>query len=75
MADAAHAIISKPSRTFTGQFCVNDSLLYAEGVRDFEPYSVVPGVALVPDYFVPASNKAPPSVRLSTFRLYPLDDA
>ena len=74
MADAAHAIISKPSRAFTGQFCIDDSVLYAEGVRDFEAYSVVPGAALVPDYFVPASNSPPPGVRLSAFRLYPIDD-
>ncbi len=73
MADAAHAMISKPSRAFTGQLCIDDSVLYAEGVRDFEPYSVVPGAALVPDYFVPANNRAPPGVRLSAFRLYPLD--
>ena len=37
-------------------------------------YSVVPGAVLVPDYFVPASCSAPPGVRLSTFRMYPLDD-
>ena len=74
MADAAYAIISKPARSFTGHFCIDDSLLYAEGVRDFEPYSVVPGAALVPDYFVPESDPAPPGVRLSAFRLYPLDD-
>ena len=74
MADAAYAILSKPSREFTGQFCIDDSVLYAEGVRDFEPYSVVPGAELVPDYFVPASHSAPPGVRLSAFRMYPLDD-
>lgn len=75
MADAAHAIISKPSREFTGHFCIDDSVLYAEGVRDFQPYSMVPGAALVPDYFVPASNTPPPGVHLSAFRMYPLDDA
>lgn len=74
MADAAHTIITKPAREFTGQFCIDDSVLYANGVRDFEPYSVVPGAALVPDYFVPASHSAPPGVRLSAFRMYPLDD-
>lgn len=74
MVDAACATVSKPSRSFTGQFCIDDSLFYAEGVRVFEPYSVVPGAALVPDYFVPASNSAPPDMRLNTFRLYPLDD-
>ena len=70
MADAAYAIVSKPSREFTGNFCIDDSLLFDEGVRDFEQYSVVPGAELVPDYFVPADVAAPPGVKLSKFRLY-----
>jgi len=33
----------KPSREFTGQFCIDDKLLYASGVRaTFEPYRVDP---------------------------------
>ncbi len=70
MADAAYAIVSKPSREFTGNFCIDDSLLFDEGERDFEQYSVVPGSELVPDYFVPTDVAAPPGVKLSKFRLY-----
>ncbi len=70
MAEAACRIISKNSRTFTGNFCIDDTFLYDEGVRDFEQYSVVPGAALVPDYFIPRDSLPPPGVRLSKFRLY-----
>lgn len=73
MAEAAFRIITKPSTEFTGQFCIDDSFLYAEGVADLEQYSVVPGAELVPDYFVPESIPAPPGVKLSRFRLYDVD--
>ncbi len=62
MADAAHAIFLKPSREFTGHFCIDDKLLYAEGVRDFEPYRVDPSVQLMPDFFVPEDDVPPPGV-------------
>jgi len=42
MGDAAYVIFTKPSREFTGQFCIDDKVLYASGVRDFEPYRVDP---------------------------------
>ncbi|WP_062266238.1 SDR family oxidoreductase [Endozoicomonas arenosclerae] len=70
MADAAFAIVSKPSKEFTGHFCIDDTLLYEEGVRDLEQYSMVPGSALVPDYFVPENIPVPPGVKLSQPRLY-----
>ncbi|MEO6028631.1 MAG: NAD(P)-dependent oxidoreductase [Candidatus Binatia bacterium] len=54
MADAAHVILTKPSRAFTGNFCIDDVVLYESGVRDFSGYSVVPGTKnLQPDFFVP----------------------
>src|SRR5436305_1017894 len=62
MGDAAHAIFTKPSREFTGQFCIDDKVLYASGVRDFEPYRVDPNVALMSDFFVPDDDVAPPGV-------------
>src|SRR3979409_225635 len=40
MGDAAHMIFTKPSREFTGQFCIDDKVLYAGGGRDFEPSRV-----------------------------------
>lgn len=74
MADAAFAIANKDSGSFSGHFCIDDSFLYEhEGVTDFEHYSVQPGAALVPDYFVPDTIPAPPGVTLSEFRLYDID--
>jgi citronellol/citronellal dehydrogenase len=61
MADAAHAILSKPSREFSGNFCIDDLVLYAEGVRDFSAYAAVPGsTKFAPDFFVPADTPALP---------------
>jgi citronellol/citronellal dehydrogenase len=64
MADAAHAIFVKPSREFSGNFLIDDSFLYAEGVRDFEKYRVDPTRPLMPDFFVPASEPPPPGVKI-----------
>ncbi len=52
MADAAHAILCRPSREFTGNFCIDDEVLAAEGVTDFSKYQTVPGATLLPDFFV-----------------------
>ena len=52
MADAAYAIITRPSREFTGNFCVDDDILEDEGVTDFSTYSVDPSVQPAPDFFV-----------------------
>jgi citronellol/citronellal dehydrogenase len=62
MADAAYVIFTKPSRDFTGQFCIDDKVLYQSGVRDFEPYRVDPTVALMSDFFVPDDDVPPPGV-------------
>ena len=62
MADAAHAIFEKPSRAFTGQFVIDDTFLYAEGVRDFDRYRVDPTATLMPDFFVPEDSVPPPGV-------------
>ena len=52
MADAAHAIVTKPSREFTGNFCVDDEVLEAAGVADLSRYSIDPSVQPAPDFFV-----------------------
>ncbi len=38
VADAAHAILTKASRTFTGNFCIDEEVLRGEGVTDFSRY-------------------------------------
>jgi citronellol/citronellal dehydrogenase len=52
MGDAAHAILTKPSREFTGRFCIDDDVLAAEGVTDFRAYAMDPNAQLLPDYFI-----------------------
>jgi citronellol/citronellal dehydrogenase len=52
MADAAHAILTKPSREVTGNFFVDEDVLRGEGVTDFARYQVDPTAELIPDYFL-----------------------
>ncbi len=62
LADAAHLIFTKPARTFTGNFLIDDTFLYENGVRDFEKYRVDPSRKLFPDFFVPDDATPPPGV-------------
>ena len=60
MADAAHAILTKPSREFTGNFCIDDLVLWDAGVRDFSKYAAVPGTPdseMLPDFFLPDDTR------------------
>jgi citronellol/citronellal dehydrogenase len=52
MADAAYAILTKPSRAFSGNFCIDEDILRRAGVTDFAPYQAVPGAELLPDLFL-----------------------
>ena len=56
MGDAAYVILTKPSREFTGQFCIDDKLLYASGVRDFDRIDALVPLSL--DFFVPDDDRA-----------------
>lgn len=51
MADAAYAILTRPS-TFTGNFCLDEDTLRQSGVSDFTGYATVPGQPLLNDLFV-----------------------
>ncbi len=52
MADAAYAILTKPSREFTGNFCIDEAILRREGMTDFSQYQAVVGAELLPDLFL-----------------------
>lgn len=54
MADAAYAIITRPSRQCTGNFFIDDEVLREEGVADFSPYAVDPSQELALDFFLEA---------------------
>ena len=59
MGDAAYTILTKPSKEFTGNFCIDDTVLADNGVTDFSVYADVPFDQLAPDFFVPEDNEAP----------------
>src|SRR5690606_32931765 len=62
MADAAHVVLTSPARRFTGNFCIDDTLLAEHGVTDFDQYRVDPAADLVADFFVPDDSVAPASL-------------
>jgi len=54
MADAAYVILTRDSRNFTGNFCVDEAVLKEVGVKDFSSY-LAPGAtesSLMPDFFL-----------------------
>jgi citronellol/citronellal dehydrogenase len=52
MGDAAHWILTRPSREFTGNFCIDDETMAKAGKTDLSEYAVTPGAPLFPDFFV-----------------------
>lgn len=52
MADAAHAILTRPHQDFTGRFCIDDAVLAEQGITDFSKYSSAPESELLPDPFI-----------------------
>src|ERR1700730_14206813 len=65
LADAAYLIFQKPSKSFSGQFLIDDTFLAGEGATDFDRYRADPSQPLSPDFFVPDNNKPPPGVSLA----------
>ncbi len=65
LADAAHIILTRSARECTGNFFIDDVLLYDAGVRDFDQYRMDPTQHLLPDFFVPADTPVPPGVSMS----------
>lgn len=65
MADAAYVILTKPSKEFSGNFCIDDTLLAENGVSDFSVYADVPFDQLAPDFFVPEDMPPPEAAKKS----------
>ena len=62
LADAARVIFLKDARTFTGNFLIDDTFLFDNGVKDFDRYRVDPSVDLALDFFVPDDSIPPISL-------------
>lgn len=54
VADAAHAILTKDAKSFTGNFCIDEQILREIGTQDFTRYAVNPEARLQKDLFLPA---------------------
>jgi citronellol/citronellal dehydrogenase len=52
IADAAFAIVTRDSRSVTGNFFIDEEVLREEGISDFEHYAVTPGAGLCRDLFL-----------------------
>jgi citronellol/citronellal dehydrogenase len=52
MSDAAHAILTRPSRECTGNFFLAEDVLVEEGITDFTGYAAAPGAEPLPDLYV-----------------------
>lgn len=71
MADAAYVIMNKRSQECTGQFFIDDEVLAAAGVTDFERYNQVAGESLYVDIFVDPDSPAPTPVKIIPQGLMP----
>lgn len=52
VADAAHAVLVREARGFSGRFLIDEDVLADAGVADFDAYAVEPGRPLLPDLFL-----------------------
>lgn len=52
VADAAHAILTRPAADYSGHFAIDEEVLREAGVRDLGGYAVSPGESLLPDLFL-----------------------
>ena len=52
MADAAHAMLTRNSRKYTGHFAIDDEVLAWEGVTNFDYYAIDPDGHLLTDFFI-----------------------
>ncbi len=52
VAEAAWALLTRPSRQTSGRFLLDEEVLREEGQSDFDRYAVAPGQPLLPDLFL-----------------------
>lgn len=66
MADAAYIIFNRPARQCTGQFFIDDEVLWSAGVDDVSIYTTDPQATLDVDLFVDPTAPRPPGVIFGT---------
>ena len=49
IADAAFAILTRNSKSFTGNICLDDEVLHSEGITDLDKYSYDKGKYCYPE--------------------------
>ncbi|QGM47432.1 SDR family oxidoreductase [Methylocystis heyeri] len=54
VADAAHAVLTRPARSCSGNFFIDVAALREEGVTDFTSYAVDPAEEAILDFFLEA---------------------
>ncbi|KAK3090034.1 hypothetical protein FSP39_008712 [Pinctada imbricata] len=57
MSDAAYIILCKDSRSYTGNFAIDEEVLKKNGVTDMDQYAYVPGNRLQLDFFLDLDEK------------------
>ncbi len=70
LSDAAYLVFTRKAREFSGNFLIDDTFLFENGVTDFSPYLMDPTQPLLPDFFVPDEGyPAPPGVEVLDVQL------
>jgi citronellol/citronellal dehydrogenase len=65
MADAAHIMLCRDSRAFTGQHCMDDIVLAEAGITDLRPYRAQAGDGeLENDLFIPDDMPPPAGIQI-----------
>ena len=58
LADSAYIILNRDSRTFSGNFCIDEDVLASEGITDLDQYAFVPGAKqLLTDLFLTSDTR------------------
>jgi len=52
MSDAAYWVLTQAAGECTGNFFIDEDVLRAAGETDFDKYQMVPGIDLMPDFFL-----------------------
>ncbi|RAO78298.1 SDR family oxidoreductase [Dyella jiangningensis] len=52
VADAAHAVLTRPAKGFAGQFLIDEDVLREAGIIDLSPYAMDPAKSPLPDLFL-----------------------